>query len=56
MQLWPVEDLIDVVCDHVTRNLTAEQWHNQYYVEEPLPQACKALPQDSRWSKRPRCH
>jgi len=53
LQLWRPEDLIARVCSHVTRNLTAEEWHDQYLIEEPLPNTCgPPVPEEQDRSER----
>lgn len=38
--LWQPEELRSMACEYVTRNLTSDEWHNQYMIEAKLPQIC----------------
>jgi WD40 repeat protein len=42
--LWRKDDLRNFACDRLTRNLTSEEWHDQYMIEADLPQICTTLP------------
>ena len=43
VRFWRPEDLIDLACTHLTRNLTRAEW-TQYLADEPYRATCPNLP------------
>ncbi len=41
---WRDQDLIDLACSRLTRNLTKEEW-KQYLPDEPYRKTCPNLPE-----------